>query len=215
MKGVVLWLIFSIISLASLSQELEVKGIYAASSSVEFHDSFGLCFGINEFVNPKSRIGFCLEYLLNCFPFENKYTADDLTKYIDQVKPHNQKIALTFNCSFNILKKSKSLLFIGPELGLCYIIVNEMIEETSNTFPGNIDHQQHISDHYIRPAMSFGFLVDYELKEVIAHRISVFVSIHPEISGFGESGMMGTSNSAVAGWLNAGIGIRYGFAKKE
>ncbi len=208
-------MIFLIISLASQSQELEVTGIYAASSSVEFHNSFGLGIGINEFVKPKSRIGFCLEYLLNCFPFENKYTGDVLTKYIDKVKPHNQKIALKFNCSFNILKKSKSLLFIGPELGLCYIIVNEMIEETSTTFPGNIDHQQHISDHHIRPAISFGFLVDYELKELIAHRISVFVSIHPEISGFGASGLKGTTDPLMVGWLNAGIGIRYGFAKKN
>lgn len=215
MNRVILCLIFLIISLASQSQELEVKGIYSVSSSVEFYNSFGFDIGINEFVKPKSRIGFCLEYLLNCFSFENKYTSDDLTKYIDKVRPTNQKISFKTNFSFRILNKSSSQLFIGPEFGLCLIIVNEMIDETSTTFFGNNNNQYHFSDHYLRPVVSFGFLIDYELKEIIAHRISVFVSIHPEISSFGASGMKGTTDPLMAGWLNAGIGIRYGSAKKQ
>ncbi len=216
MKRTIICYLILHFSTVLFGQEIEVKGIYAASSLNKFNNSFGCGIGYNGFVKPKSRIGFFLEYLYNCFPYEDRYTSDaDLTKYIDEVRPNNHKIAVKFSCSFRILNKSKSLLFIGPEFGLILFIINEKVERAKVTPAGLISYEYQGSDYFVKPTTSLGFLLEYELKEIIAHKISVFVSVHPELSGYETFGMKGSSAPAVVGWLNAEIGFKYNFSRKE
>ncbi len=203
-------------SYALFGQEVEVIGIYTASNLKKFQNSFGCGIGYNGFVKPKTRIGFSLEYLNNCIPYENRYTSGgDTTKTIDKVRPNNHKIAVKFSCSFRILNKSKSLLFIGPEFGLILFIINEKFERAKLTPAGLTSYGFQGSDYFIKPTTSVGFLIEYELKEIIAHKISVSVSVHPELSGYGTFGMKGSSDPSLVGWLNAAIGFKYSFTKSK
>jgi hypothetical protein len=213
MKKAILILLIVNLSIVLSGQEIEVKGIYAFSSLTGFRNSFGCGVGYYGFVKPKSRMGFFLEYLYNCFPYKETNTSlADLSKNIDNVRPSNSKIAFKFNCSFRILNKSKSGLFIGPELGLILFIIDEKIDRTTTSF-GNTGSERYFSASYVKPAAGLGFLLEYELKEIIAHKISIAVSVHPELSGFGNAGK-GSSDPAVVGWLNAGIAFRYNFPGK-
>ena len=215
MKHILLFFTFLFISSVSFSQEIEVAGLYSLSSSKEFQNSFGIRSGYNEFVNPKTRLGLSLEYRYNCFPFEDKYNADDATKYVDEVRPDNHQIGLKLTCSFLILNKSRSLLFIGPEFGILYMIFDEKIDRTSTTLYGDVYKEEGISYHYIKPTTSIGFLIEYELKNIIAHKISAYVSMNPEVTGLESRGMMGARNMTGGGWLNVSIGIKYLFTKKS
>ena len=92
MKRVIIGILILNFSYVLFGQEIEVKGIYAASSLKKFQNSFGCRIGYNGFVKPKTRIGFSLEYLNNCIPYENRYTrVADTTKTIDKVRPNNHK----------------------------------------------------------------------------------------------------------------------------
>jgi hypothetical protein len=215
MNKLLLVLVASFLSISSFSQEIEVAGLYSLSSSAAFQNSFGIRSGFNEFVNPKTRLGLSLEYRYNCFPFEDKYNADDATKYVDEVRPNNQQLGLKLTCSFVILNKSGSLLFIGPEIGILYMIFNEKIDRTTTTLYGDVYKQDNLTDHYVKPTTSIGFLFEYELRNIIAHKISAYVSINPEVTGLESRGMMGARNMTGGGWLNASIGIKYLFTKKS
>jgi hypothetical protein len=216
MKRAIIGILILNFSYVLFGQEIEVKGIYAASNLKKFQNSFGCGIGYNGFVNPKTRIGFSLEYLYNCIPYENRYTPDaDTTITIDKVRPNNHKIAVKFSCSFRILNKSKSLLFIGPEFGLILFIINEKFEQAKVTPAGLISYGYQGSHYFVKPTTSLGFLLEYELTEIIAHKISVSVSVHPELSGYGTFGMKGSSDPSLVGWLNAEIGFKYNFSRKE
>jgi len=215
MKKEILFLLISVFSISLSGQEVEVKGIYATSSLHEFKNSFGCGIGYNGFVKPKSRVGIFIEDLYNCFPYEYRRFSDSNPAYfMDRVRPNNHKIAAKISCSFRILNKSKSLLFIGPELGLILFIINEKYKEAEETSMGLVTNGYQYSNYSVKPAASVGFLLEYELKEIIAHKISVSVSLHPELSGFGRIGMKGSPDPALAGWLNAEFGFNYNFLKK-
>ncbi|MCD4694671.1 MAG: hypothetical protein K8S16_00415, partial [Bacteroidales bacterium] len=59
----------------------------------------------------------------------------------------------------------------------------------------------------------FGFLIEFEIKEIITDRISISSSIHPEITGFEKNGIDGSSLPSTIRWINMSLGIKYKLKK--
>jgi hypothetical protein len=215
MKKVILCILISTFSIVLSGQEIEVKGTYAASTFNKFQNTFGCGIGYNEFITPKGRLGASIEYSFYNVSYNNSYTSTaDLSRYIQEIQPNNHKIAFKLNYSFNLLKRSKSLLFIGPEIGLSYFIINEEYEQTVITRLDSITRGHYSSSYTVNNRIGIGFLIEYEVKDLIYKRISASVSVHPELSGYESFGMKGSNNPVLIGWLNFNIGFKYSFAKE-
>ncbi len=58
-----------------------------------------------------------------------------------------------------------------------------------------------------------GFLIEFELKEIISKRISISLSAHPEITNFRKCGLVGSYEPCLIGWMNFNFGIKYNLIK--
>lgn len=61
--------------------------------------------------------------------------------------------------------------------------------------------------------ISFGFLMEFELKEIITERMSISSSIHPEFIYYEKVGMTGGHAPTFIGCLNFNFGIKYKLKK--
>jgi hypothetical protein len=216
MKRAILSLLIICFSIALSGQEIEVKGIYAVSTGKNFQNTFGCGFGYNQFITPKNRLGVFIEYTLNKTYYEESYTSTaDLSRYIREVEPDNHRIAFKLNYAFNLLKSPKSLLFLGPEIGLNYFILNEEYQQTVITSLDSITSGHFSSSSTVDNRIGIGFLIEYERKDLIYKRISASLSMHPEVIIYHTPGMKGTHDASLIGWLNFNIGVKYRFGKEE
>jgi hypothetical protein len=58
-------------------------------------------------------------------------------------------------------------------------------------------------------------LIEFGLKEIIAHRFSINVSVHPNFVFYRQPGYRGSRDPAAEGLITAGIGIKYSFRKAK
>ncbi len=195
------------------AQEIGLSGSYAAGTFHKFAHTFGFGLEYNEYMNPRQRLGVSLSMGFCNAQYDDiqHSLAYGTALYIDQVTPRNKRFALRVNYAFGLLRHPKSNLLLGPEVGLNCFWIHEQIDRTANgIIPGG--HYSSVSSNLYR--FGLGFLLEYELREVIGKGISTFMAINPEITGFAKSGMKGTNSPAAVGWLNVELGFRYCFHKK-
>jgi hypothetical protein len=124
-------------------------------------------------------------------------------------------VTLKISYSFNLLKSSRSLLFLGAEVGLNYFIIDEKGEQTVTTRQGDVTSGSFINNTTVNNRVGVGMLIEYELKDIICKRISPFLSINPEVMSYGRFGLMGLSDPVLIGWMNFNVGVRYTLGKKQ
>ncbi|MEA3494847.1 MAG: hypothetical protein U9R42_02310 [Bacteroidota bacterium] len=208
MKQIILIImIFSFIG-SIYGQEIELKGIYASSSSKKYNTNVGYSIGYNQFVKAKNRFGISVIQYFSKTPYDDIYGSgeDGVSTYIEQVDPNNQRIALRLNYVFRLIDNSKSRLYFGPEIGLNYFFINEQYERISNEY---ISGGNFSSDYTETNRIGIGFLLEFEIKEVINKKISTYLSVNPEITSFEKFGMNGGYDPYFIGWMNFNLGIRY------
>ena len=216
MKTFILTIVLLCFSAFVWGQEIELTGTYAASTSVKFQNNLGGGVGYNHFLTPRSRLGFFVGYSINTTPYNDSFTSTtDLMRFLKDVQPTNQRVALKFSYAFNLLKSSKSMLFIGAEVGLSYFIVVEKGEQVVISQTGITNNENINSTDYVCGRIGLGMLIEYELKNIICKRISPSFSIHPEVITYGHFGMKGSSDPTFIGWLNFNVGIKYSLAKNR
>ena len=111
---IIIIIIFNFISSIS-GQEIELKGIYANSSSKKYKTNVGYGVGYNQYIKEKNRFGLSISHYFFKTPYDDIYgsTEDGVSIYIKQVCPNNQRIALKFNYVFRLIDNpGKSLLRI-------------------------------------------------------------------------------------------------------
>ena len=108
------------------------------------------------------------------------------------------------------MNNPKSSLFIGPEIGINYFFINEQIHRLENEGISAADYQSKSSGNN---KLGFGFLIEFELMEIISKRISISSSIHPEIISYEKIGMTGGYAPNFIRWLNFNFGIKYRLKK--
>jgi len=197
-------------------QEIELTGTYAASTSIKFQHNFGGGVGYNHFLTHRSRLGFFIGYSINTTPYHDSFTSTtDLVRFFNDVQPTNQRVALKINYAFNLLKSSKSMLFIGAEVGLSHFIITEKGEQVVISRLGTTSSVNFSSTDYVCGRIGLGLLIEYELKDIICKRISPSFSIHPEVTSYAYFGLKGSSDPTFIGWLNFNVGIKYSLAKNR
>lgn len=212
MKKLILAL-FILSSFVRLSgQELEFFGHYSGSSYNKFQNNIGYGLAYNHITKSENRIGFIFQHSF----FNRNYSdihrsnEDGISTYILDIDAKNRRIALKMNYAFKIVNKPRSSLFIGPEISLNYFFVNEQVTRYENEGISAANYQ---SEYTEKNRFGFGFLLEFELKEIISERISISSSVHPEIISYQNAGLVGTYSPDFIGWLNFNLGFKYRLKK--
>ena len=187
------------------AQEIAISSTFSLGSYNKFQNNFGYEIGYNQYINSSNRLGFTFSQSFNNTDYNYIFISDaDGIEYYREVKPENQRIAISVNYGFNILNKSKSNLYFGPELGLsCY-----KINETGTERPTNEnDDYEYKRNYWETHKIGTGLLLEYDRK-IISDNISVFFSTKPEIIFYSRFGLMGSSDPTIIVFINFNLGLK-------
>jgi len=206
--------IIIIISFAypTFGQEIEIDGIYASSSSKKMKNSFGYGLRYNQYIKSKNRLSLSFSQYFYNTPYDDIFSPDGVSKTCKEIEPNNQRIALKVSYSFRLIDNPKSNFYFGPEIGLNYFKIREQYDVIASAY---IIGGHYSSDYSVNNRLGIGFLIDFELKEIISKRISISLSVHPEITSFEKFGVMGSHDPWGIGWLNFNFGIRFSLIKEQ
>jgi len=207
--------IINIISFASTTfgQEIEIDGIYASSSSKKIKNSFGYGLKYHQYIKSKNRLSVSLSQYFYNTPYDDIYgsTADGVSKFIKEIEPNNQRIAIKISYSFRLIDNPKSNFYFGPEIGLNYFKISEQYDRIAN---GYISGGHYSSNYSVNNRLGFVFFLEFVLREIISKRISISLSTHPEITSFEKFGLVGGYDPPFIGWLNFNLGVKYNLTKE-
>ena len=102
-------------------------------------------------------------------------------------------------------------MYLGPEIGLNYFRIKEFTERIANE---DIEGANYNSNYWVNNRLGIGFLLEFQLEEVVSKRISTVFSVNPEITSFEKIGTDGSPDPSFIGWLNFKLGIRYNIKKE-
>ncbi|HCE56952.1 MAG TPA: hypothetical protein DER09_03910 [Prolixibacteraceae bacterium] len=189
-------------------QNIEFTGIFASSSSKTFKNSFGYSLGYNKIIKTKNKLGVSFSHYSYGATYDNIYHPeyDPSSLSITETDANNKRFALKLNYAFRLVNNPKSKLYLGPEIGLNYFKIKESTERIAN---GQIESGTFNDDYRVNNKLGIGFILEFQLDEVISKRVSTVFSLNPEITGFEEFGAMGSADPWSIGWLNFKLGVRY------
>ena len=195
-------------------QEIELFGHYSGSNYNKYQNNLGYGLGYYHITKSTNKIGFIFQHSFYNKEYSEIYhsTEDGISTYINKIDAKNQRIAFKMNYAFNVIKHPKSNLFIGPEISVNYFFINEQVTRYENELISAANYQSEYSENN---KFSFGFLIEFELKEIISKKISITSSVHPEIISYEKTGMTGGHSPNFIGWLNFNFGIKYKLKKTK
>jgi hypothetical protein len=212
MKKILLLFSFVLLISSLYGQEIEISGIIANSGAKKFKNSFGYTLGYNQ-IGIKNKFGISFSqysYVTTYDDIHNPmYAPSSLS--ITETDPNNKRYALKLNYAFGLVNYSKSKLYLGPEIGLNYFRIKEQTERIAN---GDIAALNYASNYTVNNRLGIGFLLEFQLNEVISKRISTVLSVNPEITSFEKFLVAGSADPNFIGWLNFKLGIRYKLKKE-
>lgn len=194
------------------AQEIEFFATYSGSNYNKFRNNIGYGIGYHHIIKSKNKIGFSLQHSFCNTNYSEIYPSldDGISTYIKKVDPKNQRIAFKINYAFKVVNNPKSSLFIGPEIGINYFFISEQIQRYENEY---INAGYYHLDLSRKNKFGYGFLIEFELKEIITKRMSISSSVHPEITSFEKNGIDGSHLPYFIRWLNFNLGIKYKLIK--
>lgn len=191
------------------SQQVEISGIYYSSSILEFNNGLGYSMGYNHFIK-KSRLGISFRQYSFNKGYDKIYTSssDGFSKYIEEYSPKHKRIGVYLDYSYKIVEHEKSNLYAGLSTGINYYILKGSYTSIAN---GNNPEGDFTYDKNENNRIGFGFLIEYELTEVISKRISTSMRINPEVASLAGFGMTGIYTPGFATWMNFSVSLKYKF----
>lgn len=208
MKKVLFLFSFVFIISSLKGQDIEISGIFASSSSKIYKNSFGYTLGYNRIVRTKNKLGISFTQYSYSTTYDDIRTPeyDPSSLSITETDANNKRFALKLNYAIGLVNNPKSKLYLGPEIGLNYFRIKENTERIANN---RIESANYNEDYMVNNRLGIGFVLEFQLDEVISKGISTFLSVNPEITGFEEFGAMGSADPWFIGWLNFKLGVRY------
>lgn len=189
-------------------QEIEFFGHYSGSNYNKYQNNFGYGLGYNHITKSGNKLGFVFQHSFCNNNYSEIYPSseDGISTYIMDIDAKNQRLAFKMNFGFKVVRNPKSSLFIGPEIGINYFFINEQVTRYENVQISAANYQ---SEYSMKNKFGLGFLVEFELKEIISERISMFLIINPEITGFEKSNIDGSHLKSTIWWYNTCFGFKY------
>ena len=196
------------------SQNFQVFGNYSGSNYKKFQDNFGYGLGYQYNIKSKSKIGINLQYSLCSLHYDEIYPslADGVSTFIEKVHPQNERITLKLNYVLKLINNSHSSLFIGPEIGLNYFFLDETIQRYENE---RLEAGNYKNEYSRKNKFGYGLMIELEIKEIIMESISIYTSVHPEITSFEKPDIEGSRLPSSIRWINMNLGIRYKMKNRD
>ncbi len=196
------------------AQQIQFFGNYTGSNYNKFQENFGYGMGCQFDIKSKSKIGIDFQYSLCRLSYDEIHPSliDGISTYIKKVDPQNERFVFKLNYLLKLVNKSKASLCIGPEIGLNYFILNEAIQRYENE---RIEAGNYENKYSRKNKFGYGLMIEFEIKEIIQERISIFSSVHPEITSFEKADIEGSSLSPDIRWVNMHLGIRYQLKNRD
>lgn len=189
-------------------QQIDFSATFSSSTSKELKNNWGCSLGYNYFLN-KNRVGVALQYSSFRTKYDDIYTSttDGVSKYIEEYEPQNRRIAADLIYSYALVRNEKSNLYFGCNASVNYYHLKGKITRIENGF---IQEGTFPYDFRVNNKLGLGFLIEYEIEQIVSDRISTSIKINPELTAFDEWGTTGGYDPWLIGWLNFSIGIKYG-----
>jgi hypothetical protein len=195
----------------TIAQEIAVSSTFSNSSFNKFRNNIGYGIGYNQYINSNSRLGFAFSHSFNNTDYNYTFKSDaDGIDYYREVKPENRKFTFSVSYGYNILKKNKSTLYIGPKLGLSYFKVDELgTQRRTNEVVENVYNRNYWDNNKI----GIGLMIEYDRK-IISDNISVFLSAEPEMIKYSRFGQDGSSDPTLIGLIHFNLGLKINLTGK-
>jgi len=205
MKKAFILPIILLFSFQVFSQEIYFAPGYSIGGYDHFKSAINYRVGYHIFIKEKGRTGLSFSHDYNNQPFSYTFSSNsDGMEYNRSVNASNHRLEFSVNYCWNVLNSSKSSLFIGPEIGLNFFLINENGTEQVNNEPEIYNFDQR---YWEKSKIGLGLVFDYDIRLVIEY-LKLFVSLKPEViflSGFGQKGYSG---QVFVGNLNTNIGFK-------
>ena len=209
MKWILIILCFLCISLPGYGQEIGLQANYAGSSYNKFARNWGYGLEFNYHLNDKNRIGFLFQQSFCNLNYSEVYgdLTDGVSYLIRKTVPQNQRIAVKMNYAYKVIDKGIAGLYIGPEIGINYMIVKESVKRIEN---GGNSAANYSRDYSENNKFRFGLLIEFEIKEIIAKGLSMYLAAHPEYISYSNKWLVGAyNNPGMIRWMAFDLGFRY------
>jgi len=216
MKKISTVILLACLSSALFGQEIAIHGSYSLSSIDKYKHNFGFGVGYNHYINSKNRFGILVNYSISPIYYTRSFISNsDLSSCSQNIEPRNKKIDIKINYVFRVFNKLKSSLYIGPEFGLSYLLINQDIEQVTITHGVDTISLKYNSNYSENNRPSLGILIEYELKDIIIKRLSMFFTLNPEVMAYHNPALKVSNQPAIIAWLTFNIGFKYCFIKRE
>jgi hypothetical protein len=124
-------------------------------------------------------------------------------------------MVLKLSYAFVLAPKAKSALLIGPEVGLSFFSILETVDQVAYPISGDSAVARQFTYSATESSrISIGVVIEYEFREIVVKRLSVFFAAHPEVLLYHNPSVKGSDQDWLAGWLSFNAGIRFSFRKK-
>jgi hypothetical protein len=100
-------------------------------------------------------------------------------------------------------------MMLGTTLSLNYFIIDENILRIKQ----DLAIYSFNSKNSFNNRVGIGFLIDYEINQMLGERLSTVMSFHPQITSFEKFYLMGSPDPWFVMWLNISISFRYNLEK--
>ncbi len=208
MKSIFSLLILVCFAGSLYGQEISISAVHSSSHFKRYIVGYGYEAGYNQSLKSGNRFDISFSQTFFSQPYNDIYSSleDGVSTYIRQVEPHNQRLVLRIGYAFRLVDHPKSRLYIGPEAGLNYFIIREDYQRFANEF---ISAGWFTSDNTSGPKIGAGFLMEFELCNILSEHISASLTVNPEVTNYEKLGMLGSYDPYFIGWLNVQFGFRY------
>ncbi len=182
MKRFILFIFSFFVATYIQAQSIEIKGFYAHTNSNKFTPAMGYGIGYTHQTKAKQRLGLSLSYFISKPSYHEEYKSseDGISYYIQDVEAHNQRFAIKCHYAFDLLKSHTLQLYIAPQLGLNYYIMEENIDQEANGF---ILERQYTFHYKKKHRLSFGALFELAWQPKFTKHLGAFLALNPETSG--------------------------------
>ncbi len=188
------------------AQEITISTLFSPSSYNKFKNNIGYEIGYYQLLNLKSKLG--LSFAQSFYNSDYNYSffsSTDGRNYNRVVEPANQRIVLSADISFAVLKKEKSSFFIGPSFGINYFKIKEFVNQR---IVGENEYNEFNTQYWENNKIGIGVLLAYE-HSVFSDAVSVFVSTTPEMIFLSNPWAVGSNNPSGMFVLNLNLGLKF------
>ncbi len=191
----------------AFSQQIELGGLYSYCGWYsEWRNCYGYSLAYHWNKNDKKRKSIFFSHYLKWTEYDDSKEVEEWHDPSFIIKPLNQRFSFRYMKTWNVLKRTQSLLWYGYVVGVDVFHYNE-------DFLGIHTGEQFNKTATYLGLLGLGPVVEYEVKNVFMENLSFSFRFNPEFTHMGEW-ILGSIVPYPGYWLNCLVSVKYDIAKK-